>query len=185
MIECDSPVSPMVVKHAYSGNIKHASGSLCQSIKFNWNIPASILPLPSSSNIANKSRISFICWSVNRDTATGVVLPLIVLPACAFVAFARAFGMFASSPTSQFPRCSPSRNPSLLNCDHCLGKSLGIRRKWNFCTKKGVFGRAPPSWARVGKWALVMTSCLYARWMQMAESRRGCTPAQQSMCSSN
>mmetsp|Transcript_66968 Transcript_66968/g.108600 ORF Transcript_66968/g.108600 Transcript_66968/m.108600 type:complete len:84 (+) Transcript_66968:242-493(+) len=30
-----------------------------------------------------------------------------------------------------------------------------------------------------------MTSCLYERSMQMAESRRGCTPAQQSMRSSN
>jgi len=29
------------------------------------------------------------------------------------------------------------------------------------------------------------TSCLYARWMQMARSTRGCTPAQHSMPSSN
>ena len=55
-----------------------------------------------------------------------------------------------------------------------------IRRNRIFIPRKGVCGRA-----RVGKWVLVMTLCLYARWMQMAESRRGCTPAQQSMCSSN
>jgi len=46
--------------------------------------------------------------------------------------------------------------------------------------RKGVCGRV-----RVGKWALVMKSCLHARWMQMAESRRRCTPAQQSKCNSN
>ena len=37
----------------------------------------------------------------------------------------------------------------------------------------------------VGKWALVMTLCLHARWMQMAESRCIYTPAQQRMRSSN
>ena len=49
-----------------------------------------------------------------------------------------------------------------------------------FVQRKGCCGKA-----RGGKWALVMTSCLYARWIQMTESRRGCTPAQQSMISSN
>ena len=49
----------------------------------------------------------------------------------------------------------------------------------------GLWNVSARTEACVGKWALVMMSCLYARWMQMAESRRGCTPAQQSMRSSN
>ena len=49
-----------------------------------------------------------------------------------------------------------------------------------FVPLKGFWFRA-----QVGKCALVMTTCLYARCMLMAESRRGCTRAQHSMHSSN
>ena len=47
-----------------------------------------------------------------------------------------------------------------------LGESV---EDGTFVPRKGVYCRA-----HVGKWALVMTSFLYARGMQMAESRRDC-----------
>ena len=70
--------------------------------------------------------------------------------------------------------------PLYRNSDDFLGNPWESVGNGIFVQRKGVCGRV-----RVGKWALVMTSCLYARWMQMAKSRRGCTPAQQSMYSSN
>jgi len=86
-------------------------------------------------------------------------------------------------------------NPALSgNVDDNPGKSWESGRNRICVPRKGFWSRVHVGKCALvmtkcalvmTKCALVMTTCLYARCVAMAESRRGCTPAQQSMHSSN